>query len=88
MTEKTAQQMTKKLRKGTVKKLNPWVSSLRVVVENSIGGMKKVRILEDKTRGFYLKKSDQVARIAAGLHNLRVTRRKTTYPRTLDRMRM
>lgn len=70
------------------KEFNTWVSSLRVVVENSIGGMKRLRILGDKTRGFYLKKFDQAAEIAAGLHNLRVTRRKTTYARAVNRVRM
>jgi hypothetical protein len=70
------------------KEFNTWISSLRVIVENAIGGMKRIRILEDKTRGFYLKKSDQVAGIVAELHNLRMTHRRTTYPCTVDRVRM
>lgn len=69
------------------KEFNTWVSSLRVVVENAIGGMKRLRNLVDKTRGFYLSKFDHVIEIAAGLHNLRVTRRQTTYARAIDRVR-
>lgn len=69
------------------KEFNTWVSSLRVVVENAIGGMKRLRSLVDKTRGFRLKKFDQIIEIAAGLHNLRVTRRQTTYARAIDRVR-
>lgn len=70
------------------KEFNTWMSSLRVVVENAIGGAKRLRILVDKTRGFYLKKFDQAIEIAVGLHNFRVTRRQTTYACALDRVRM
>ncbi|MCP3929099.1 MAG: transposase family protein [Bacteroidetes bacterium] len=69
------------------KEFNTWVSSLRAVVENAIGGMKRLRALVDKTRGFRLEKFDQVIEIATGLHNLRVTRRQTTYARAIDRVR-
>lgn len=43
--------------------------------------------IHDKTRGFRLEKFDHVIEIAVGLHNLRVTRRKTTYARATDRVR-
>ena len=69
------------------KEFNTWLSSLRSVVENAIGGMKRLRVLVDKTRGFRLEKFDHVIEIAVGLHNLRVTRRKTTYTRAIDRVR-
>jgi hypothetical protein len=69
------------------KRFNRWVSSLRVVVENAIGGVKRLRVLKDRTRGFTTKKSDLAMEIGVGLHNFRVTRRQTTYPGTLDRMR-
>lgn len=69
------------------KEFNTWVSSLRAVVENAIGGMKRLRLLVDKTRGFRLEKFDLAIKIAAGLHNLRVTRRQTTYARAIDRVR-
>ena len=67
------------------KRFNTWISSMRVVVEQAIGGVKRLRILVDRTRGFTVKKFDDAMKIGAGLHNLRVTRRKTTYPGTLDR---
>lgn len=69
------------------KEFNTWVSSLRVVVENAIGGMKRLRVLVDKTRGFVLEKFDQAIEIAAGLNNLRVTRRQTTYAPGIKRTR-
>ena len=69
------------------KEYNTWVSSLRAVVENAIGGAKRLRVLLDKTRGFSLRKSDQVMEIAVGLHNFRVTRRKTTYEKAEKRVR-
>jgi hypothetical protein len=70
------------------KKFNTWISSHRVIVENAIGGVKYLRALTDRTRGFKLEKFDMVIKIGVGLHNLRVTRRQTTYPGTLDRMRV
>lgn len=70
------------------KEFNTWVSSLRVVVENAIGGMKRLRSLIDKARGFRLEKFDQIIEIAAGLHNFRVTRRRTTYLRAIHRVRV
>lgn len=70
------------------KEFNTWVSSLRVVIENAIGGMKRLRILIDRTRKFCQEKFDKVVCIAAGLHNLRVTRRKTTYARAINRVRV
>lgn len=70
------------------KEFNTWVSSLRVVVENSIGGIKRLRSLVDRTRGFYLEKFDHAIEIGVGLHNLRVTRRQTTYQQAIERVRL
>lgn len=69
------------------KRFNAWISSLRVVVEQAIGGIKRLRVLVDRTRGFTSKKFDAAINIGVGLHNFRITRRQTTYPGTLDRMR-
>ena len=70
------------------KEFNTWVSSMRVVVENAIGGIKRIRVLLDKTRGFCLKKFDLAMDIGVGLHNLRVTRRQSTYSRGIERVRV
>ena len=61
------------------KEFNTWVSTIRAVSENSIGGMKILRRLRHRCRAFYLAVSDIEVAIAAGLHNLRVTRRKSSY---------
>ncbi|MEL7422723.1 MAG: transposase family protein [Bacteroidota bacterium] len=64
------------------KEMNSWISSIRVVVENAINGMKRLRATKDRLRGFCLKKADQIIALAAGLHNLRVHCRINSY--TLD----
>jgi len=87
---KTLQPMKKKPKIDLTtlqKKFNTWISSHRVVVENAIGGVKYLRTLTDRTRGFRLEKFDDAIQIGVGLHNFRVTRRQTTYSGTLDRMR-
>ncbi len=70
------------------KEFNTWVSSLRIVIENAIGGMKRLRVLVDKTRGFSQEKFDKIVCVAAGLHNFRVTRRQTTYACAINRVRV
>ena len=52
--------------------LNHLVSSVRIVVENVIAGVKRCRIVKDVLRLTKAGMSDLVMEIACGLHNLRV----------------
>ena len=61
------------------KEFNTWVAKVRAVSENAIGGMKILRRLRHRCRRFNLAVADLEVTIAAGLHNFRVTRRKTSY---------
>lgn len=69
------------------KDFNTRVSSLRAVSENAIGSMKILRKLKHKARRFKLEVADTEVAIAAGLNNLRVTRRATSYKAALSRVR-
>jgi hypothetical protein len=69
------------------KEFNTWVSSIRAVSENAIGSMKALRRLKHRARRFNLHVADIEAAIAAGLNNLRVTRRRTSYEAALSRVR-
>ena len=53
--------------------LNHLVSSVRIVVENVIAGVKRCRIVKDILRLTKACMSDMVMEIACGLHNLRVS---------------
>jgi hypothetical protein len=53
--------------------LNHLVSSVRIVVENVIAGVKRCRIVKDVLRLTTDGISDLVMEIACGLHNLRVS---------------
>ena len=53
--------------------LNHLVSSVRIVVENVIAGVKRCRIVKDVVRLTKAGVSDLVMEIACGLHNLRVS---------------
>ena len=53
--------------------LNYLVSSVRIVVENVIAGVKRCRIVKDVLRLTTEGISDLVMEIACGLHNLRVS---------------
>ena len=53
--------------------LNHLVSSVRIIVENVIAGMKRCRIVKDVLRLTKAGISDMVMEIACGLHNLRVS---------------
>lgn len=53
--------------------LNHLVSSVRIVVENVIAGVKRCRIVKDVLRLTKAGVSDLVMEIACGLHNLRVS---------------
>ena len=55
---------------------NRIISSVRIVVENVISGIKRCRIVKDILRLTKEKISDVVMEIACGLHNLRVTFRQ------------
>ncbi len=53
--------------------LNHLVSSVRIVVENVIAGVKRCRRVKDILRLTKAGMSDMVMEIACGLHNLRVS---------------
>ena len=53
--------------------LNHLVSSVRIVVEHVIAGVKRCRIVKDVLRLTKAGMSDLVMEIACGLHNLRVS---------------
>jgi hypothetical protein len=53
--------------------INSIVSSVRVVVEHVIAGVKRCRIVKDVLRLTHDGVSDLVMEIACGLHNLRVS---------------
>ena len=55
--------------------LNGLFSSVRVVVEHSICGVKRCRIVKEVLRLHRAGISDRVMEIACGLHNLRVSSR-------------
>ena len=55
--------------------LNRIFSSMRVVVEHSICGIKRGRIVKEVLRLRLVGISDRVMEIACGLHNLRVSSR-------------
>lgn len=55
---------------------NRLISSVRIVVENVISGVKRCRIVKDILRLTKENISDMVMEIACGLHNLRVTFRQ------------
>ena len=53
--------------------LNHLVSSVRIVVENGIAGVKGCRIVKDVLRLTKAGMSEMVMEMACGLHNLRVS---------------
>ena len=53
--------------------LNRLISSVRVIVENVIAGVKRCRIVKDVLRLTKEGSADLVMEIACGLHNLRVS---------------
>ncbi len=57
--------------------INKLCSSVRIVVENVIAGVKRCRIVKDLLRLTKDGISDMVMEIACGLHNLRVTDRQS-----------
>ena len=69
------------------KEFNTWLASIRVVVEHAIGSVKRLRKIKGVNRGFSIAKQDAEMAIAVGLHNLRVTQRKTSYHGAVSHMR-
>jgi len=61
------------------KEYNSWLSSIRIVGEHVMSGIKRCRIVKDELRYFSSTFRDKIFFIACGLHNFRVTRRKKTY---------
>lgn len=57
------------------KEFNRWVSSIRTVVEDAIGGVKRLRSAFERVRKFLTYRADQTLQVAVGLHNLRVSLR-------------
>lgn len=58
------------------KEMNKWISPIRVIVENAIGGIKRVRLGAEKLRHFIQDKADQIIDVATALHNFRVRHRQ------------
>ena len=58
------------------KAINKEISSLRIRIEHAFSGMKRLKIIRDKIRLRTYEIRDRMCRIAAALHNLRLTLRK------------
>lgn len=71
---------------GLEKLVNTYVSSVRVVVEHAIKGVKRCRLLSERLRYFDSTFRDIIFFIGCGLHNLRVSRR-SAYTRGACRVR-
>ena len=69
------------------KEYNTWLSSIRIVGEHVMSGIKRCRLLKDELRYFSSTFRDKIFFIACGLHNFRVTRRKNTYNQGALRIR-
>lgn len=57
---------------------NKIISSIRILIEHIIAGVKRCRIVKDVFRNTKLYFADQVMEIACGLHNFRTTLRYNT----------
>jgi DDE superfamily endonuclease len=60
------------------KEENTIISSIRILIEHIIAGVKRCRIVKDVFRNTKLYFADQVMEIACGLHNFRTTLRYNT----------
>ena len=67
--------------------VNSWISSIRIVCEHAISGVKRCRVLKEKLRYFDSTFRDQIFYIACGLHNLRVNQRLMNYANGASRVR-
>ena len=61
------------------KRINNWVSSLRIRVEHAIGGVKRYRIVKDRMRNWREGFRDRIMVICCGLHNFRLEFRPWHY---------
>ena len=68
------------------KKFNTWISSIRITCEHAIAGIKRCRVIKEKNRYADTIFRNQLFNVAAGLHNLRATRR-ITYENSRSRVR-
>lgn len=66
--------------------MNKWVGSVRIIVEHAIGAIKRMN-KASRIRTFKRERADVIMQIAAGLHNLRVACRKSTYQNSYARTR-
>lgn len=66
---------------------NSWISSIRIVGEHVMSGIKRCRIVKEELRYFSSVFRDKIFFISCGLHNFRVTRRKNTYNQGALRVR-
>lgn len=62
---------------------NQFIGRIRVVVEHSIGYLKRYRILSDRFRSTNIETADQVIDICAGLANFRLKRTLTQFDLSL-----
>ena len=56
--------------------MNSAISSVRIVVEHVIAGLKRCRVVKDIFRNTQKEYDDLAMELACGLHNFRVTLRK------------
>ena len=61
------------------KHINQWLSSIRIRVEHTIGGVKRYRIVKDKIRNWKKGFRDSVLETCCGLHNFRLNFRPWRY---------
>jgi hypothetical protein len=61
------------------KKMNCWISSAPLVVEDTVGGMKRLCVASEGLRPFIANKADQTTSTAVDLHNPRVRYHKGSY---------
>ena len=61
------------------KESNREISSIRIIVEHVISGIKRCRCLKDTYRNWKVGFDDTIIEIACGLHNLRNSERNISY---------
>jgi len=62
------------------KEINRLISSIRIRIEHAIGGVKRYRIVKDRSRAWKNNFRDQVMETCCGLHNFRLRFRPWHYP--------
>ncbi len=61
------------------KHVNQWISSIRIRVEHTIGGVKRYRIVKERIRNWKKSFKDSVIETCCGLHNFRLRFRPWNY---------